>query len=397
MLKIFAILNNVIGSGGGFDQALNAIIQMQKICIGRFDFKVITTEECNVKYLDRLDVHADVLRITVFDKLLLKLSQNNFFATFQSHFKVIGPFERYLIKSGCDLVYFVTSSDSSAMLQKLNYITTVWDLCHREYLEFPEVREINQFFIREKHFHNNLSASLLIITESERLSELTSQYYGIDKDRFLAMPLTPSPFLTDCHAIENNAVLKKYSLEPGYYFYPAQLWAHKNHIRILQALLILREKHSWTPSLVFSGKDYGNLGHIKKFIETHKLESQVKILGFVPSEDMRGLYESSRSVIMPTYFGPTNLPPLEAWALGIPLIYSSHLKEQSRNAALSVDPDNAQELADAMLLCSEPEVCSRLVLAGLQRLTDIAHQRRVAEVQLCKVLERFAVRRQCWS
>lgn len=397
MLKIVAILNNFIGAGGGFDQALNAIIQMQKICIDRFDFKVITTAKSNIKYLDKLDLPAEYLRITILDKLLLRLSRNDFLATFQSVFKIISPFEKDLIKKGCDLVYFVASGDSSAMLQKLNYITTVWDLCHRENPEFPEVRGINQFFVREKHFRNNLGPALLIITESERLSEMISKYYGVDKDRILAIPLTPTPFLNECHAIDKDTILKKYSLESGYYFYPAQFWAHKNHIRILQALLLLREKQNWTPTVVFSGKDYGNLCHINKFIETHKLESQVKILGFVPSEDIRGLYENSRAVIMPTYFGPTNLPPLEAWSIGIPLIYSSHLKEQSGNAALSVDSDNAQELSDAMLLCSEPEVCNRLVLAGYQRMTDIANQRSGAETQLFKVLETFESRRQCWS
>ena len=112
---------------------------------------------------------------------------------------------------------------------------------------------------------------------------------------------------------------------------------------------------------------------------------------------MRGLYENAMVVVMPTYFGPTNLPPLEAWSLGIPLIYSSHLVEQTGNAALLVDPDNANELADAMLLCSKAEVRRKLICAGHHRLAEITIQRRIAEGQLCKVLEKFIARRECWE
>jgi len=65
-------------------------------------------------------------------------------------------------------------------------------------------------------------------------------------------------------------------------------------------------------------------------------------LGFVPIEDMRGLYEGSLAIVMPTYFGPTNIPPLEAWTLEKPLIYSTHLAEQAGDAALLIDPNNAK-------------------------------------------------------
>ena len=397
MIKIIAILDNEFGAGGGFDQALNAIMQMQRLSENRFDFEVFTTEESNVYFLDRLGLKATSIKITKFDRWLAKLSQSSVWHGLQVRFKLIGPLEKKLIQHGCDVVYLVTPSVLSAGLQKLNYITTLWDLSHRETPEFPEVRAFNTFFIREINFQHNLASALLILTESQQLADMASHYYGIERNRFLAMPLTPSPFIHEAHAIKTADVLEKYSLEADYFFYPAQFWAHKNHIRILQALLTLRDVHGWVPIVVFSGKDHGNLGHIEQFIKTNKLETQVIILGFVPSEDMRGLYENASAVVMPTYFGPTNLPPLEAWSLDIPLIYSVHLAEQAGNAAILVDPDNAIELANAMLLCVKPEVRSQLIGAGHHRLAEIVAKRTHAEADLCVALERFEARRQCWE
>lgn len=99
---------------------------------------------------------------------------------------------------------------------------------------------------------------------------------------------------------------------------------------------------------------------------------------------------------MPTYFGPTNLPPLEAWSLNKPLIYSSHLADQAGNAALLVDPDSADELAKAMIQCDDPAICNQLIEAGKQRLKHFEAQRAIAEDNLIKKLEQFAAQRRCW-
>lgn len=397
LIKIIAIIDNNIGAGGGFNQALNAIMQMKRLSINRFNFEVFTASKENVFFLKNFGVCASGVQITIFDRMLVMLSQNKLWQFIQRRLKIIGPLEKKLSQHGCDVVYFVTPSRLCACLQKLNYINTVWDLCHRDTPEFPEVREFNEFVIRENNYKYNFGAALVTLTDSFRLADMAARFYGIDKQRFIAMPFEPTPFLMENQQVGVGGVLDKRKLETGYLYYPAQFWPHKNHIRILQALIILRDEQAWSPTVVFSGKDYGNLVHIKNFISENSLESQIRILGFVPPEDIRGLYENAMVVVMPTYFGPTNLPPLEAWLLNVPLIYSSHLAEQAGNAALLVDPDSATELATALQLCRKPEVREQLVRAGHQRLAEISQQRASAEDSLCSVLEKFAVRRQCWE
>jgi glycosyltransferase involved in cell wall biosynthesis len=396
LIKIVAILDNTIGSGGGFNQAVNAILQMQRLSINRFEFEVFTTEGNNVDFLNKIGIFSTKVKISIFDRFLAKFSHNSLWLSIQGRLKLIGQFEKNLIKHGCDVVYFVTPSNLCTMLQKLNYIATIWDLSHRESPEFPEVRTFNTFFLREKNYQHNLGSALFTLTDSISLADMASRYYGIERNRFIAMPFSPTPTIEQPYSNKAVDVLNKYSLEPHYFYYPAQFWAHKNHIRILQAMLVLRNTYDWTPSVIFSGKDYGNLDYIENFIKANNLEAQVKILGFVPSDDMRGLYENATAVVMPTYFGPTNLPPLEAWTIGIPLIYSVQLAEQAGNAAILVDPDSALELADAMLLCNKSEIRNQFISLGKLRLAHIFEQRKKAEDEFCEVLDRFELRRQCW-
>jgi glycosyltransferase involved in cell wall biosynthesis len=281
-------------------------------------------------------------------------------------------------------------------MQTINYVTTLWDLCHRDTPEFPEVREFNTYLLREWRYKSVLGQSVLVITDSFRLAEAASTRYGIDIERFLPMPFAPSPLLEASLSSQKEAVLQKYQLTQEYFYYPAQFWPHKNHIRIIQALLILRESFGTSPLVVFSGKDYGNLEWIKRHISKNKLETQVRFLGFVPSEDMLGLYQGATAVVMPTYFGPTNLPPLEAWAAGTPLIYSLHLSEQVGNAALLVDVDDAESIAHGMMQAYRQTVRETLVTAGTARLKELLTERENAERQLVQLLRKFENRRGLW-
>ncbi|MBE9488795.1 MAG: glycosyltransferase [Bacteroidetes bacterium] len=394
-MKIIAVLESKITGGGAFNQALNAIVQMERICKGQFEFEVFSTHSENIKELEKLNVKCSFVKISFFDSLIASLAKRSGWKRIQNRLKIYGPFEKKLIQHKCDLVYFLTQSSSMEILQKTNFITTVFDLCHRDTPEFPEVSDFGEFQSREEHFKKNLSQAVIVITESELLSDLVARRYGVDRERCLSMPMSGSHYLKDNFSTEKDLVLKKYKLDEGYFFYPAQFWAHKNHIRILEALVKLKDDNILY-KVIFVGGDKGNKEHVKKFVSQHCLDEQVRFLGFVPAEDMRGLYEGCVAVVMPTYFGPTNLPPMEAWMIGRPLIYSSYFKEHSGEAAISVDPDDASEIATAMRTCKEAEDNSYLIECGALRLQQIERTQIAAEKELMNRLHQFKIRRTCW-
>ncbi|HEX6260676.1 MAG TPA: glycosyltransferase, partial [Woeseiaceae bacterium] len=62
------------------------------------------------------------------------------------------------------------------------------------------------------------------------------------------------------------------------------------------------------------------------------------------------LYSDALALVMPTYFGPTNIPPMEALALGVPVLYSDlpSFREQLGEAARYIDLERPESLADAL-------------------------------------------------
>mgnify|MGYP003705901495 CR=1 FL=1 len=394
-MKITAVFETSRLEGGGFNQALNAVLQMQHLSKNKFEFSVVTNLFENVQFLVDLGLSTSVCEHSFIDQFLPRLRKLRLSRWIFTRFFPFSRLEMHLQRLDTDLVYFVNPSATPNALQTLNYISTVWDLCHRDFPEFPEVRDSNEFQRRETLYSGTLGASMLTITESEKGARAVAKRYDIDQDRTLSMPLSPSPYMSSSHSLGLDEVMLINNLVPGYYFYPAQLWAHKNHIRIIEAVGLLNQQ-GIIKQVVFAGGSKGLDTYLKKHIASLNLEKQVKILGFVPNEQMRGLYEGCTAVVMPTYFGPTNIPPLEAWSIGRPLIYSSHLLEQAGDAALLIDPDEVTELVQAMINVLDPIIANDLIVKGFNRLKKIEADRITAELNLLSKLIQFEKRLKCW-
>lgn len=395
-MKVVALLEQDPGSGGGFYQGLNAILQMAELSRNSFEFAVVTTHRNNLAQLTQLGIDATFTSLHWFDRWLVQIACSTLWRSVRKRTRWIGPLERTLLAMDCDLVYFVSPSPLPAALQTLNYITTVWDLCHRDHPEFPEVRCFGEFQAREQMLRTVLPVAFRIVGDSTALQDKLVRYYGIDREQIVAMPFAPSPALAMAERASDADILLRFDLEAGYFFYPAQLWAHKNHIRIIEAVALLH-RQGIDVRVVFAGADKGERSHLETSANNLGVARQTRFLGFVPDDTLAGLYAGCRAVLMPTYFGPTNLPPLEAWASGRPLVYSRHLAEQAGDAALLVDPDDATSLALAMQQLLDDKAAERLVALGFERLTTISSQRSDAASELSMALQVFALRRSCWT
>jgi glycosyltransferase involved in cell wall biosynthesis len=397
-MKIVAIIENSITDGGGFNQALNAVTQMNNLKDDFYSFSVLTSNKANIPIIEKLGIKAQLFHKSFFDKVVAALSSHEITRRLQQKIKIIGGLEKKLIGMGCDLVYFVTPTSRVASLQKLNYILTVWDNCHRDRPEFPEVRSFGEHHRREYIYKNYLSSAYFSVVESEKLATKITCRYGVDRERILIMPFSVNPMM-DYHenkSINTSEILSFYNIEKGYFFYPAQFWPHKNHIRIIQALKILNNQGKFF-NVVFVGGEKGNLKKIKKLSIEMGLYSQVKFLGFVDNNHMPALYDGSSAVIMSSYFGYTNIPPLESWTFKKPLIYSSLFFEQAQDAALLFNPDNEMELASMMVKSQDPKISQNLIKKGIQRLTDINSHRNLSEKDMLTRLKQFNKRLDCWK
>jgi glycosyltransferase involved in cell wall biosynthesis len=155
-------------------------------------------------------------------------------------------------------------------------------------------------------------------------------------------------------------------------------WQHKNHLRLLEALALLRDERDLVVRLVCTGSTYAFWPAIERRIKELNLESQVKFLGFVPEEELRALYRLSQFLIMPTLFEASSLPIFEAWFEGVAVASSNvtALPEQVLDAALMFDPTDTRSIANAIEeISSSAALRQELIDRGYRRLADFDCER----------------------
>jgi glycosyltransferase involved in cell wall biosynthesis len=118
----------------------------------------------------------------------------------------------------------------------------------------------------------------------------------------------------------------------------------------------------------------------------------------VPQEDLCSLYRNAFALTYVTFSGPSNLPPIEAFALGCPVIASKILgvEEQLGDAALLVDPKQPEEIAFAIkLLWDDHSLRQSLVERGFARASKWTCEDYVKSIFL--LLDEFVPIRRCWD
>jgi glycosyltransferase involved in cell wall biosynthesis len=218
---------------------------------------------------------------------------------------------------------------------------------HRYEKSFPEANSLLRYPIRDFRFKNIAQNSELILVDSFLGGDQVIESYGVPKKNISVLPYVYPQYLKEPYS--SNKLNQLYKLPKKFIFYPAQFWLHKNHLNLIKAVSIALKKYP-DIYLVLTGSKSRNYKNIISLIDKLNLKDRVRILGYVPDANMAFLYHHARAMIMPTFFGPTNIPPLEALSCGCPVLVSNvyAMPKQLGNAALYFEPTSPKSIADAI-------------------------------------------------
>jgi glycosyltransferase involved in cell wall biosynthesis len=402
---VTVVLSGRAQTGGGYHQALTSLRMLAERFPPHFRLRVLDEKNTFREALQPLiddgllrpsDINTVPRRMATFrDRVVVEDGLFFRFARWILSLRGVSigssPLARYLDNSDTDLVYFVTPTTSAHELQIKPFVWTLWDLCHLDSPEFPEVRTSGKFEAREATISQNLRKAALVIVDSAELEENARRSYGITSDKFVTIPFAPPVGIVESHTKAVSLPPEVKDIAGKYVFYPAQLWTHKNHRRIAEAIALLKDRGGDIHA-VFVGKDHGAGASLRRSIEALGVGDNIHFLGYVEDEMVPELYRASLGLVMASYFGPTNIPPLEALLLGVPVIASKQHTEQLGDAALFFDPDDAEELANAIESISLPATRKKLETRGKALVAATDNQRSEGYRELSHRIELLAKR-----
>ena len=252
-------------------------------------------------------------------------------------------------------------------LRYCKIIGPIHDLMHRYEARFPEVGDPEIYYSRDIMFSAHCASASAILVDSQVGKQHVCEIYHPDPNKIFVLPFIPSPLADEA------TKPKSFPLDDQrkFIFYPAQLWLHKNHANLLKAVKLLSAELDI--QCVFTGTtDKNGAALYKQLINDLELHDRVHHLGYVSDSEVRWLYEHARCMIMPSFFGPTNIPPLEAMLAGCPVAVADvyAMRERYGEAALYFNPANVNDIVNVIKkLWTDDNLCCKMAKRGFQQIS----------------------------
>ena len=156
---------------------------------------------------------------------------------------------------------------------------------------------------------------------------------------------------------DTELVYQQYIEEPGYFFFLGNTDPKKNTERTLIAYSKYLEKSDIKRKLLMADLDSSFLEDIVERNHIENIKDQIVIPGYINNADLPFIYNKAFAFLYTSLRESFGIPLLEAMACGTPVITSntSSMPEIGGSEVLMVNPQNANEITEKMLLLEKDE------------------------------------------
>lgn len=230
----------------------------------------------------------------------------------------------------------------------LPYLFEPWDLQHRHMPGFFTDEEIAR---REELYPLACRGAGRVVVASEwTRSDLVAQL-GVPAEKIEVIRRGAGvPGRRWPSREEAESVLAGRALPPRFALYPAKTWPHKNHLRLLEAIAVLRSRGVEVPLVCPGGGVPPHDAVVQAAHDRLGLRDLVTFPGHVTAEELAALYRRADLLVFPSLFEGLGIPVLEALEAGLPVACAdvTCLPEVAGDAAVLFDPREPEAIASAL-------------------------------------------------
>jgi glycosyltransferase involved in cell wall biosynthesis len=212
----------------------------------------------------------------------------------------------------------------------------------------------------------------LVLTISESSKKDIIDYLKISSEKVYVTPLA-SRYSPEYLSFELATQLEKkinYDFSRPYLLFVSTIEPRKNITAIISAFNYLKKNYKIEHNLVLIGRKGWYYTSVFEAVEKSPWKKYIYHLDYLSDELVALFYSKADVFVYPSYYEGFGLPVLEAMTLGTPVVTSntSSLPEVAGDAALLIDPNDAIQLAEAVLkVISDPQLRQELINKGKKR------------------------------
>ena len=259
-------------------------------------------------------------------------------------------------------------------------IVTIHDMMTFKYPEFLEREET-------VYYTNRINISVkradAIITVSNFTKNEIMELLNISEERIRVIYNGIAPTfrpIKEKEAIEQ--IKAKYGISGPYLLFVGNIERKKNIEKLIYACTELRNSSMYKYPLLVVGKKSWYFKTVWEVVQQLHAEDCSIFTDVAADDDLPYLYSGAELFILPSLFEGFGIPIIEAMACGIPVVASNRtsIPEIAGDAAILVDPLNADEMAGAMYnVLSNTMLKRQLVEKGIKRAKEFSWEKAARE------------------
>jgi len=239
---------------------------------------------------------------------------------------------------------------------KGKYVVTIHDmLMHKqtgaEATTLPRVVYYTKRLGYKKVFGSAVKRAVKVIVPTKYVRDEVCRYYGLD-DAKVTVTYEGVDRDIQVHAGIEKTVLRKYGLTGKYFVYVGNAYPHKNLARAIEAVTFLNKRLGDGGVVLAIATSRGVFQErLARVVDKLDAKKYVKLLGFVPDNELGNIYAKSLGFVFPTLSEGFGLPGLEAMSAGTLALVSEIpvLKEVYRDYAIYFNPHDFSSIERTMM------------------------------------------------
>lgn len=261
---------------------------------------------------------------------------------------------------------FLSPDGQCSLTTKVPQAVVVHDL---GFLHRPEGYQKSHLLYYKRYTPKFISKAKAVLTVSQFSKRDIINQYKTDEKKIQVVYNGVKDIFGPVGFAEQEDVKEKYTGGFAYFLCAGAIHPRKNLINLLKAFSIFKRRLQSSMKLVLAGRLAWKNEEFLTLLKTYKYKDDVMLTGYLPEEELAKLTASAYSVVYPSLFEGFGLPVMEAMACGVPVLTSkaSSMEEISEGAALYFDPQNVEEMGDALMrIYKDEEGRKGLIQKGLR-------------------------------
>jgi glycosyltransferase involved in cell wall biosynthesis len=283
-----------------------------------------------------------------------------------NEFKVIPPPVDLVRTIDADLLYCPFGA-TTFHTPGVPTIALIADLLHKDY---PFTLTAAQIAEREAYIQTTIRVATTLQCISRSGMERMIEHYSVPRTTLF---YTYLPIHVRLEKPSQEAAGHSDSISPRpFFFYPANLWLHKNHEVLLLSFARYRHEvgdNAW--DLVLTFQDEPRAQYLRGLAETLGIAEHVRFAGFVTDQELHRIWKNAGALVFPSLHEGFGIPLVEAMHYGIPIISGKEfaLNEVAGDACYFIDARKPASVAQALAEVSQNgQLRAALIKRGRERL-----------------------------